>query len=56
LQLKSIDIEFARRYIVLISAIKGFTRDKQKIMEGYFELRSFYLKHIEESLVMANDN
>jgi hypothetical protein len=49
------DIELARRYIVIRSAIKGFSRDKQRISEGDFELRSFYSKFIEDALVKTND-
>jgi hypothetical protein len=55
MQLTPKDIELARRYIILRSAIKGFTRDKQKISEGDFELRSFYSKFLEDALVKAND-
>lgn len=49
------DIELARRYIVLRTAIKGFTRDKQKISEGGFELRNFYLNLIEDNLIKAHN-
>jgi hypothetical protein len=55
MQLTPKDIELARLYIITRTAIKGLARDKQIINEGNFELRSVYLKFIEDALVKAND-
>lgn len=55
MQLTSKDIELARRYLVLRTAIKGLTLDKQEISEGLFELGISYTKLLEDALVRAND-
>lgn len=49
------DIELARRYIIIRSAIKGLTHDKNKFSEGEFELGNFYFRLTENALVKAND-
>jgi hypothetical protein len=49
------DIELARRYLIIRSAIKGMTHDKAKFSEGGFQLSSIYHTMLEDGLMKANE-
>lgn len=55
MELTQKDKELAHRYIVIRSAIKALTQDRDKTKEAGLELEKVYLHMIESALVKANN-
>ncbi|WEG14020.1 hypothetical protein PU629_06530 [Pullulanibacillus sp. KACC 23026] len=53
MELTQKDIDLAKRYIIVRSAIKGLTKDKEKL--AGLELEEFYVHLLERALAKAND-